>query len=55
MAYEIRISEDQRAILVSALNRYPKTEEEEVLLLDLLKALPEDEAAAPGYLHSFID
>lgn len=60
-AYNIRISEDQRAIIERALSDYDRPplfdgspEDEPVVLLALIRALAQDEESAPHALHSFI-
>lgn len=50
-SYKISISEEQRVILMRAMEQLIKTDEEEVVLYTMLDDLPRDELATPGCLH----
>ena len=53
MTYTIQINEKQRAFIEEALRRTPKIEEDEVLLWEMFKGLPTQEAETPSALHGF--
>jgi len=44
--WTVRLSEAHRLILIAALQAYPKTDDEEVLLLGMLEDLPKIDPAA---------